>query len=58
MIERGQLINNRLVVVTLASYVQMKVRRGLLPPFSGAKHSPHLRVALFAYIGNTGSNTI
>lgn len=58
LIERGQLVNNRLVEGTLAGYVQMRVRRGLLPPFSGAKHSPHLCAASFGYIGNIGSNTI
>lgn len=42
LVEREQLIGNRPVVAVLASCVQTRVRRGSLPPFPGAKHSPHL----------------
>lgn len=37
LVERGQLIYNRVAVGTLAGYVQMRVRRGLLPSLSGAQ---------------------
>lgn len=58
LIERGQLMSNRPVVAELASCMQTKVRRGLLPPFPGAKHNSHLRAALFGYVGNIGSNAL
>lgn len=58
LIERGKLISNRAVVAVLASCVQTRARRGSLPPFPGAKHSPHLRAALFGYVGSTGSNAL
>lgn len=57
-IERGQLMSNRPVVAVLASCMQTKVRRGLLPAFQTAKHNSHLQAALFGYVGNTGSNAL
>lgn len=56
---RGQSINDSLEMMSmLASYGQIRERRGFPPLFSGAKHSPCLYAPWFAYLGNAGNHTI